>query len=1017
MKQSNFFKALLLLLFALPVAAIAQNINFPDANFKTALLAIEGIDTNNDGEISEVEAANYTGKINVYNKNIAYLTGVEYFTQIKELNCGSNGLQDLDISHNTALTNLNCSKNQLASLDVSNNKALRVLYCGDNKLKVLDVSQNVALKNLSCPSNPLKNIDVSFNKALMYLTCTTTELKALDVSNNKALRLLYCGDNKLKVLDVSHNTALESLDCYKNQLQILDVSHNKALEQLQCFSNGLQVLDLSQNTALYFLSCSSNHLTNLDVSHNTALKDLYCNKNQLKVLNLSQNKALTYLQCNDNHQLTSLDLSHNTALKNLYCNKNQLKVLNLSHNKALTYLQCNDNHQLTSLDLSHNTALKYLYCYNNQLKVLDVSHNKVLKELNCHSNHLTNLDVRQNTSLTSLFCYSNQLTNLDLSQNKALTKLNCNYNKFPFSSLYNIKSHYTGLWYSSNNELYEAQTQEAGFVLDYSSEVIINGNETVFTWHNIDDYKQVDNSIVKTLGNGQFKFIEPGTYYCKMTNAEFPNTTLKTEEIEITGFVVTFNNWDGSGLKQEIVGYNKAATAPDVPVRTGYTLTGWDVVFNNVTSNLTVTAQYTPIEYTITYNLDGGIANNPASYTIESETIALADAAKEGYKFDGWYANAEFTGDAVTEILSGTTGNIELWAKYNINTYTVTFNNWDSSLLKQETINYGSVATEPTSPARTGYTFSGWDVAFNNVTSDLTVTAQYTAVEYTITYNLDGGITNNPASYIIESETIALADAAKEGYTFDGWYTNAEFTGDAVTEILSGTTGNIELWAKYNINTYTVTFNNWDISLLKQETINYGSAATEPTSPARTGYTFSGWDVAFNNVTSDLTVTAQYTAVEYTITYNLDGGITNNPASYIIESETIALADAAKEGYTFDGWYTNAEFTGEVVTEIPSGTTGNIELWANFNKATAIKTVKDNSVKIYPNPATGGYFIVESKSGRGSVTVYALNGNVALSQTITQTTQTIEIPELPNGIYLVKTETENGVTTKRLVVK
>ncbi|HMN34878.1 MAG TPA: InlB B-repeat-containing protein, partial [Chiayiivirga sp.] len=131
----------------------------------------------------------------------------------------------------------------------------------------------------------------------------------------------------------------------------------------------------------------------------------------------------------------------------------------------------------------------------------------------------------------------------------------------------------------------------------------------------------------------------------------------------------------------------------------------------------------------------------------------------------------------------------------NIQTYTVTFVDWDATVLRTEQVDHGGAATAPADPSRTGYTFAGWDVAFSNVTADLTVTAQYT------------------------------------------------------------------------INQYTVTFVDWDATVLRTEQVNHGGAATAPADPSRTGYTFAGWDVAFSNVTADLTVTAQYTINQYTVTF------------------------------------------------------------------------------------------------------------------------------------------------------
>ena len=70
--------------------------------------------------------------------------------------------------------------------------------------------------------------------------------------------------------------------------------------------------------------------------------------------------------------------------------------------------------------------------------------------------------------------------------------------------------------------------------------------------------------------------------------------------------------------------------------------------------------------YTITYELDGGTnaPENPAGYNVETETITLKDPVKTGYAFDGWYKTEDFTGEAVTEITQGSTGNITLYAKW-----------------------------------------------------------------------------------------------------------------------------------------------------------------------------------------------------------------------------------------------------------------------------------------------------------------------------------------------------------------
>jgi len=165
------------------------------------------------------------------------------------------------------------------------------------------------------------------------------------------------------------------------------------------------------------------------------------------------------------------------------------------------------------------------------------------------------------------------------------------------------------------------------------------------------------------------------------------------------------------------------------------------------------------------------------NYPITITSKGIYNQAMQAVRFD--IVNGSVTSQAVTS---------------DPVTHTVTFLDWNGTVLKTETVNHGSSATAPANPIREGYTFTGWDKTFNNVINDLTVKAQYKAN-----------------------------------------------TSDPVTR--------------------TVIFLDWNGAELKTETVNHGSSATAPANPAREGYTFTGWDKAFDNVTSDLTVTAQYEAV------------------------------------------------------------------------------------------------------------------------------------------------------------
>ena len=278
-------KLLLLLVLGFTLVGFSQTTLIPDPNFEQALVDL-GYDT---APINgSVPTANISGVtvLDVNNKNIADLTGLEGFIALTVLYGYNNQLTSLDVSNNTALTSLSCSFNQLTNLDVSNNIALTLLDCYSNQLTSLDVSNNTALTEMFCRNNQLTSLEVTNNTELTILNCRTNQLTSLDVSNNTALTYLNCEDNQITSLDVSNNTELTVLNCRTNQLTSLGVSNNTELTILNCYNNQLTSLDVSNNTALTNLSCDDNQLTSLDVRNGnndnvtffnaSTNPDLYC---------------------------------------------------------------------------------------------------------------------------------------------------------------------------------------------------------------------------------------------------------------------------------------------------------------------------------------------------------------------------------------------------------------------------------------------------------------------------------------------------------------------------------------------------------------------------------------------------------------------------------------------------------------------------------------------------------------------------------------------------------------------
>ena len=171
---------------------VQSNVVFDDEIFKA--YCVENFDSDGDGEVSYAEAKVVT-YIDVPQKGISSLKGIESFTN---------------------LTQLYFEHNQLTSLDVSHNTALEILFCSNNQLTSLYVGQNTALRNLECSSNQLTSLDVRGCTALTILSCCFNQLTSLDVSHNTALTNLYCFDNQLTSLDVSQNTSMSTLRCESN---------------------------------------------------------------------------------------------------------------------------------------------------------------------------------------------------------------------------------------------------------------------------------------------------------------------------------------------------------------------------------------------------------------------------------------------------------------------------------------------------------------------------------------------------------------------------------------------------------------------------------------------------------------------------------------------------------------------------------------------------------------------------------------------------------------------------------
>ena len=175
----------------------------PDDNFEQALIDL-GYDSGTLDDFVATDAINSIINLDIRDKNISDLTGIEDFTDLEQLICRNNQLNTLDISQNLALTDLQCEQNLLSSLDVSENTLLRNIRCFSNQLTSLDISQNTVLTNLNCHSNLLTTVNTNFNTDLIQFSCHSNQITSLDLSENPDLLGLVCSGNQLTSLNLKN---------------------------------------------------------------------------------------------------------------------------------------------------------------------------------------------------------------------------------------------------------------------------------------------------------------------------------------------------------------------------------------------------------------------------------------------------------------------------------------------------------------------------------------------------------------------------------------------------------------------------------------------------------------------------------------------------------------------------------------------------------------------------------------------------------------------------------------------
>ena len=300
---------------------------------------------------------------------------------------------------------------------------------------------------------------------------------------------------------------------------------------------------------------------------------------------------------------------------------------------------------------------------------------------------------------------------------------------------------------------------------------------------------------------------------------------------------------------------------------------------------------------------------------------------------------------------------------------------------------------------------------------------------YSITYVTNGGKategTSFQESFTRHTETITLSELTKTGYEFGGWYTNADFTGSAVTSVTTGSTGNKTFYAKFTPETYTISFVNSNQNAasgtMAGQTFTYGEeqSLNEFALTITPGYEFKEWNTSADGTgtsynyespcsfTEDTILYAIWTLNEYTIAYNLNDDTktpaTNentNKTSYTVEDLPLTLAAPTRSGYAFGGWYKDASFETAIseITAISNDGENDYKLFAKWTAASVSVTVssEDNLSLTYEKDKTEITFT--ASNGSGSY-IWRVNEE---AQDETSSTFVLETSPLGTGTYIVE---------------
>ncbi|PKL13409.1 MAG: hypothetical protein CVV52_06085 [Spirochaetae bacterium HGW-Spirochaetae-8] len=478
----------------------------------------------------------------------------------------------------------------------------------------------------------------------------------------------------------------------------------------------------------------------------------------------------------------------------------------------------------------------------------------------------------------------------------------------------------------------------------------INGTK-VFVQDNIGDLTKTGYYFDgwNTSADGSGTSLSPGAAY---TMPSEPVTLHAHWSVQQYTVYLNFANGDEMGAL--LVDHGDTVPAQGDPTYTGHTFSGWfaDAAYQDpwvfatdtIIGQTTLHAKWTINSHNLSYEANGGSGTPPAagiSYDYGQEvSVQLNTFTRNGYTFKEWNTIAEGTGTAyqIAASFSMPDQDVVLHAIWTPNEYTLTYHGNGHELGEvppgsvEKTGSTVTIAGYGTME-KTGHRVSAWnEAADGSATSwspsaflimpaeSVSLYAQWEPLDCTVEFNPDGGAFAGPTEQSVPyaSRLTEPAMPVKDGNAFGGWRRSDGTVWNFGADVATNHSDAITLTALWLPDQYLVQFNSQGGSAVQPVYIGHGTAVSEPTSPIRNGYTFTGWfDSAIGGVswdfnqtiTTSITLHAQWTRESYEVVFSTAGGtvIPNQNIEY--ESLVTQPADPMRPPYEFGGWYADEALT------------------------------------------------------------------------------------------------------------